>query len=180
MVTSIHMTSYRRTDADGYAVFGGYEDGSIAQYDLRTGNVVRDYKKGLEPVLAMDLKPSMDTLMFGGGDEHMTKLMIEDSKSVYEDSSLAFAETQTVTLAAPGTSSIKYRCDGRIIVSGHWDNTMRIFDQKKLKPLAVIGHHAGGVYSIAFGKGGASTVFASASKDKTIALWDLFSDSLNR
>lgn len=38
----------------------------------------------------------------------------------------------------PGTSCIRYRTDGRIMASGHWDNSIRIFDAKRLKPLAVL------------------------------------------
>lgn len=37
-----------------------------------------------------------------------------------------------------GTGCVKYRSDGRIIVSAHWDGTVRVFDQKRLKPLAVL------------------------------------------
>lgn len=39
---------------------------------------------------------------------------------------------------AKGCSSCRYRGDARILVSGHWDHTVRIFDTKRLKPLAVL------------------------------------------
>ena len=37
-----------------------------------------------------------------------------------------------------GTSCIRHRSDGRLVVSTHWDYTVRIFDQKRLKPLAIL------------------------------------------
>ena len=37
-----------------------------------------------------------------------------------------------------GTSSIRHRSDGRIVVTGHWDNSFRIYDTKRMKPLAVV------------------------------------------
>eukprot|EP01038_Epipyxis_sp_PR26KG_P007733 gene7733-10508_t len=93
-----------------------------------------------------------------------------------------------INLKYEGTSSIKYRNDGRIIVSGHWDATIRIYDQKKLKPLAVLRHHRESVLAIAFASNSsnntptdndviAKTTFASASKDGSIAFWSLFADT---
>lgn len=139
-----------------------------------------------------------------------------------------------------GTSCVRYRSDGRLLVSTHWDYTVRIFDQKRLKPLAILRHHRDSVYAVDFveesaypyindgklnmeqkdtgttsvptdvhhnesycnpkvdnmssndqaGAGGkcgeeeekrglSRSVFATASKDCTIALWDLFADSFH-
>ena len=42
------------------------------------------------------------------------------------------------TIATEGSSSTSYRSDGKLLVTGHWDNTVRLFDAKKLKPLALL------------------------------------------
>lgn len=37
-----------------------------------------------------------------------------------------------------GTSCARYRSDGRILVTAHWDHAVRVYDRKHLKPLAVL------------------------------------------
>jgi WD40 repeat protein len=58
---------------------------------------------------------------------------IDHAKSVQLYSSQSALVTKT-----KGCNSCRYRGDGRILVSAHWDNTVRIFDTKHLKPLAVL------------------------------------------
>lgn len=124
-----------------------------------------------------------------------------------------------ITLAVIGTSCVRYRPDGRLLVSTHWDYTVRIYDQKRLKPLAILRHHRDSVYAVDFAEEDAHSsvynstagdeiapgtetnviangeveegvysadvkskqfsrsVFATASKDCTIAVWDVFADS---
>lgn len=105
-----------------------------------------------------------------------------------------------------GTGAIKYRDDGRIVVSTHWDNSVRIFKSKKMKPLAVLRYilrhlslqlcnlylsfhvnysyryHKGSVYCVDFAPpstvgGIGSGIFATGSKDTTIALWSVYAAS---
>jgi WD40 repeat protein len=79
-----------------------------------------------------------------------------------------------------GTSSIKYRCDGRLLVSGHWDNSVRVWEAKtsRLKPLAVLNHHRDCVFAVDIAPTGKE--FLSGSKDGTIAVWDLYADNVRR
>ena len=46
-----------------------------------------------------------------------------------------------------GTGCVRYRSDGRIIVSTHWDGSVRVFDQKRLKPLAILRYVSHGLCS---------------------------------
>jgi hypothetical protein len=41
-------------------------------------------------------------------------------------------------VGAAGTSTARYRQDGRLLATAHWDYTVRLFDRKHLKPLAVL------------------------------------------
>ncbi len=96
---------------------------------------------------------------------------------------------------------MKFRCDGKLFVSGHWDGTVRLYDSKKFKPLAILkyveahipnfiisdeymcvflyvySHHRLSVFSIAFAPNH-SGMFASGSKDGTIALWNIYADKM--
>lgn len=62
--------------------------------------------------------------------------------------------------------------------SAGWDHRVRIFDWNKHKPLAILKFHTTQVYCVDFGKydgvfSGKYTL-ASASKDRRIALWDIY------
>jgi WD40 repeat protein len=124
---------------------------------------------------------------------------------------------------------MRFRPDGRVLVSAHWDHTVRVFDQKRLKPLAILRYaclhalryglicvhpqplilpcrqHRDSVYAVDFPDPDCArvtlpvepteysptyacedtstpgiitpAVFATGSKDTTIALWNLFADS---
>lgn len=61
-----------------------------------------------------------------------------------------FTNRDYATLTHPGTSSVHYRCDGKIFVSGHWDGTVRVWESKSMKQLAVLQHHKSTVCAVAF------------------------------
>ena len=105
-----------------------------------------------------------------GADRTMNRITVE-ARGAYKN-------TQ-VQHPSAGTSSVALRLDGKLLASGHWDSTVRIFDTKDLRPLAVLRHHRDCVFSVAWAppvgpSSGTGQTLASASKDGTIALWNLF------
>lgn len=60
--------------------------------------------------------------------------------------------------------------DGRIVVSGSSDNTIRLWDTATGKERQKLERHDDGVSSVAFSSDGTSII--SSSRDKTICLWD--------
>jgi WD40 repeat protein len=108
-----------------------------------------------------------------------------------------FCYTSALFTFHTGVSSIALRSDQKIVVSGHWDNTVRLYDRKKLKCLAILRwvfrnqflfdsslyfrYHKENVFAVKFGKSNTpeKTLFASSSKDHQIAIWDLFADTYN-
>ena len=73
---------------------------------------------------------------------------------------------------AGGLSSVAVRPDGRIFASGGWDRRVRVWQWRKLKPLAVLKHHTATVHAVHFSA--CSRWLATASGDRTIALWSVF------
>ncbi|KAG8705904.1 POC1 centriolar protein A [Ceratobasidium sp. 395] len=68
-------------------------------------------------------------------------------------------------------SSVAYFADGSYIVSGSYDNTIRIWDARTGKPVGLLlTGHTGGVLSVAYSPDGA--YIASSSQDNTIRIWD--------
>jgi WD40 repeat protein len=88
-----------------------------------------------------------------------------------------------------GVSCLSTRNDGRVFASAHWDHTVRLYQTKNLKPLAVLRHHRGSVHSVRFSRpyhsgGGDSAsaeqiaLMATGSKDSSIAVWHLLVNSV--
>ncbi|MHA1310801.1 MAG: hypothetical protein ACTSQO_07695 [Candidatus Helarchaeota archaeon] len=61
--------------------------------------------------------------------------------------------------------------DGRYIISGHWDNIIKIFDIQTCRCTKILENHSDSIYSIAFSPD--NKYFASSSFDKTIKIWEL-------
>jgi len=143
-----------------------------------------------EPLMAMDMHPSNHSLVTGSADSNLGRLHFsgtggnegsEDTPGITAEGSSNKAGKEVkkdfTGIPTPGTSSVKFRADGRILLSGHWDGTVRLWEVKKklnLKPVAVLAHHTQSVFAVAFKDG----MFATASKDSTIAVWSIYANTL--
>src|SRR5438552_11082267 len=67
--------------------------------------------------------------------------------------------------------SIAFTPDGKQLVSGDRDGTIKVWDIDKGKELATFSGHDRAVWAIAISTDG--KVLASGSEDKTVKLWDL-------
>src|SRR5262249_9249629 len=66
-----------------------------------------------------------------------------------------------------------YSPDGKLVVSGSWDRTARVWDARTGRELACLRGHRDRLMDLAFSPD--SKMVASASQDKTVKLWDLAS-----
>eukprot|EP01041_Mallomonas_annulata_P002346 gene2346-4559_t len=164
------------TSSSSPLVYVGRESGHIRVFDLRNIRVpVGEVKLCEHPLMALEGSPSGKTgdILAGNSEDRLCKVR-------HTSLSSSLQVTNTLPLKPPGIGAVKYRCDGRLIVTANWDNTVRVYDNKRLKPLAVLRHHKDSVFSVDFGLPNTSTcgLFASGSKDCTIAIWDLYSDKM--
>ncbi len=68
-------------------------------------------------------------------------------------------------------AAVAYSPDGTRIVSGSWDNTLRLWDGRTGRSIGgPLTGHTGFIYAVAFSMDG--TRIASASGDKTLRFWD--------
>ncbi|MFZ6034064.1 MAG: PQQ-binding-like beta-propeller repeat protein [Melioribacter sp.] len=71
--------------------------------------------------------------------------------------------------------SVAFSRDGNMVVSGSYDNTVKVWDSST-GSLLWTGNHSGYVYSVAFSPDGSKVV--SGSRDNTVKVWDSSTGSL--
>lgn len=120
----------------------------------------------------MDSSRVDDNIITAGADEVLHQLSLEDRGSP------AFVSVNAIELPSVGAGAVRYRHDGKLVASARWDHTIRLFEAKRLKPLAILRFHRGSVYTLEYIKQGTlQGYFVSGSKDCTIAVWDIYAMS---
>ena len=76
-------------------------------------------------------------------------------------------------LPSKGISSLKIRPDGKILVAGSWDSTIRLFSWLKpqnLKPLGALKFHENAIDTIDV----TSKLIAAGSSDGYVTIWNVY------
>lgn len=155
-------------------LLAGYEDGSVALWNVKQERLLHLIKLYEEPVMCIDFEESTKSGIVGSPTEVLIKFsMCED----YEKK-LELCVVNRVTLLNPGVADVKIRPDLKIVAVGGWDKNLRIFSWKTMKQLAVLNYHTGTVQSLCFlrHKKSIEQILASGSADHKIAVWRIYND----
>ena len=82
-------------------------------------------------------------------------------------------ETLTFTGHSGGVFSVSFSPDGKRIVSGSGDQTLKVWDAQTGQETLTLKGHSGSVRSVSFSPDGKRIV--SGSKDNTLKVWDISS-----
>lgn len=148
--------------ADDKRLLIGYEDGSVASWDIRQNKMVDRLKVHTDAVMCMDYSSELNKGFSGSVSEHLRSWVSSGDKLNMDIS---------VTTTNPGFNDALVRNDGKVVIFAGWDGNIRIFGAKKLKPLAVLNFHNESVHCLAFCE---DNILACGSKDKLISLWDIY------
>ncbi len=88
---------------------------------------------------------------------------------------LELREEGAVPLKKPGVAAVVLRHDGKIFAVAGWDGRVRLYRCDTRKPLAVLQYHRSGVQDVRFDQ--RSKRLASGSKDGSIAMWSVYTDT---
>ena len=166
------MCMCTRFGREGSWLLSGWEDGSLQSFDLRgTGTPPSSRRLHREPLLCVDLDAKGTHAISGSADCALHVSPIGDGV-LGEPVATLDIPVSNESSGSGGLQSLRARPDGRILAAGGWDGRVRIWQWRDFKPLAVLRHHTGTVNAVDFSA--CSRWMATASNDRTIALWSLF------
>ncbi|XP_007119143.1 guanine nucleotide-binding protein subunit beta-like protein 1 isoform X4 [Physeter macrocephalus] len=144
-------------------LLAGYEDGSVALWDVSSRKVCSRVACHTEPVMGLDFDSQEARGVSGSAEKALAVWSLDEQQ--------ALQVRGTHVLTNPGIADIKIRPDRRILATAGWDHRVRVFHWRTMKPLAVLAFHSATVHCVAFAADG---LLATGSGDQRISVWSLY------
>ncbi|XP_075688555.1 guanine nucleotide-binding protein subunit beta-like protein 1 isoform X1 [Rhinoderma darwinii] len=152
-------------------LFVGYEDGSIALWNVLEHRLVSRHIFHKEPVMSLDFDCDNARGVCGSSENILNVWSLDEQQDL--------KTYKTQELVNPGISDVIIRRDKKILATAGWDYRIRIFGWKKVKPLAVLQYHSAIVHCVSFSDHiiPEERLLAAGSKDQRISLWSIYSQT---
>uniref|UniRef100_A0A9L0SST2 G protein subunit beta 1 like n=1 Tax=Equus caballus TaxID=9796 RepID=A0A9L0SST2_HORSE len=144
-------------------LLAGYEDGSVALWDVSERKVCSRIACHTEPVMALDFDSQKARGVSGSAEKALAVWSLDEQQ--------ALQALRTQELTNPGIADVKIRPDRKILATAGWDHRIRVFHWWTMKPLAVLAFHSATVHCVAFATDG---LLAAGSRDQRISVWSLY------
>ncbi|KAF6259103.1 WD40-repeat-containing domain protein [Scenedesmus sp. NREL 46B-D3] len=147
----------------------GYEDGSVALWDVRRPNQpLASAKLHSEAIMCVAVAPDCTSGFSGSADKHVSAFKLSIPRGQLRPSVQA-------ALPEPGVADVAVRGDGRIVASAGWDGRVRVWHARKWLPLAVLRWHSQQVACVQFSADG--RLLAAGGRDNHISIWSIYAEA---
>ncbi|XP_058995332.1 guanine nucleotide-binding protein subunit beta-like protein 1 isoform X7 [Mustela lutreola] len=144
-------------------LLAGYEDGSVALWDVSERKVCSRVACHTEPVMGFDFDSQKTRGVSGSAEKALAVWSLDEQQ--------ALQVCRTHELTNPGIADVKIRPDRKILATAGWDHRVRVFHWRTMKPLAILRFHSATVHCVAFAADG---LLAAGSGDQRISIWSLY------
>lgn len=145
----------------------GYDSGFVKVYDFTTARLCCQFK----------FKEFVTSVTFDPGTSQGVVGTSSDTLNVFKFNGSLFQQAE-LKMPNPGCQIVKFRPDRKLFVAGGWDGRLRIYSWRTLRPLVILTEHKKPISDIQFSptivRYWKSKIFASASADGTIYLWNVY------
>ncbi|XP_067555994.1 guanine nucleotide-binding protein subunit beta-like protein 1 isoform X2 [Pseudorca crassidens] len=154
---------WQADSSPGPLLLAGYEDGSVALWDVSSRKVCSRVSCHTEPVMGLDFDSREARGVSGSAEKALAVWSLDEQQ--------ALQVRGTHVLTNPGIADVKIRPDRKILATAGWDHRVRVFHWRTMKPLAVLAFHSATVHCVAFADDG---LLATGSGDQRISVWSLY------
>ena len=169
---------------DGQYVLSGSQDGTLQMWDYYVSNLspwevdssqVWCFVGHEGDVTAVSFSPDGRYALSGGGDKTVRIWGISDSNTRRFVRNIGWEvkygqEVRRLVGHTDQVSSVCFSPDGQYVLSGGWDNTLRLWEVEYGREIGRLGGHTGVVNSVNFSPNWRYAL--SGSDDQTVRLWE--------
>ncbi|RYP92644.1 hypothetical protein DL770_001286 [Monosporascus sp. CRB-9-2] len=127
-------------------------------------------EEGADVIEDKDARTAISYAVRGGREAPVHLLLRNGATSSIDPATAAWQLRQTLEGHTGSVQSVAFSHDSKLLASGSWDSTIRLWDPATGQLQQTLGGHTGSVASVAFSHD--SKLLASGSSDSTIRLWD--------
>ncbi|EFC49600.1 predicted protein [Naegleria gruberi] len=149
---------------------------------------IYDLHNAQDPIIAINYQSELDKIIIGASSTQihvMDRANIPTNSSIDTNNNHSFTGEQTsysFEMKSGGVNDIScYNMSGvastsqmsRLMFAGCWDGSVRVFDLKRKKKLAVYKYHENAIRSLDFKENNKEILLAAGCKDSKISIWNV-------
>jgi|GEM_PF-1024351 len=164
---------------DGKILASSGDNGKLLIWDVKTGKLLKTLEGHSGTIYTLASRPDGKTIASAGDDKKVIIWGLEGAIQQTQEkkkTKTEYEKIRTLEGHTEGIYAIAVSSDGKLLASGSWDKTVRIWDISTGNLICKLEGHKDAIFAVAFSPD--SKTVASASSDKTVKLWNAYTGEL--